>query len=291
MDSITGERIQQACDVYCGFPEDFRFNPVILATSAKHCNLQTLHAPWDNPPVVFCYGHRLKDFSQKLHLLQNPCVLVSHNSDETILDTAAHRALLECPRICVWYAQNICMRHEKLRFLPIGIANAMWHHGALSTLAAAQAVVAHHDHVRDHDVYFYFSIATNREKRAPCKATLERAGFVFGRPQEFGDYLRKLGRHRYAICPDGHGADSHRIWECYALGVIPIVLRSTFTELLAAQYVALVVDDWSEVNVGALRAAHAGYAEKLAALHAEGRLSISQYTDAFKEAAAAHFRK
>lgn len=37
-------------------------------------------------------------------------------------------------------------------------------------------------------------------------------------------YIQELSEHKFALCPPGNGLDSFRIWECLAVGTIPIAL-------------------------------------------------------------------
>lgn len=64
----------------------------------------------------------------------------------------------------------------------------------------------------------------------------------------FTDYIKHLSRFYYCICPEGNGIDSHRIWECYYTNTIPIMLKNTFTELLAEKINCVLLNDWNEIN-------------------------------------------
>ena len=183
------------------------------------------------------------EFIKILPYLQNKFILVSHNSDEMIDEK--YLTILEYPKLIQWYAQNIMIRHPKLELIPIGIANSMWPHGNLTTF---QRVINTRSS-KTKQIYFYFSLKTNQEERSECKLALEKKGLTFENPQpSFELYLRHLSTYKYAICPPGNGVDSHRIWECYYLGVIPIVKRSVFTELLSKQIHCLILDSWSDFN-------------------------------------------
>jgi len=49
---VTGERLQELCDVYCGLPEDFHYNPVISKQITKHMDISHLDALWNNPSLI-----------------------------------------------------------------------------------------------------------------------------------------------------------------------------------------------------------------------------------------------
>jgi hypothetical protein len=239
---ISGERLQNLCDIYCGFQEDFDFNPIIKKQNNKQCDIRKITEVWDNPTYIFCYSHRVKDFMNILHLIKNRFVLVSHNSDENI--TEKYISLLDNDKLIKMFSQNILIKHPKLNFLPIGIANSMWSHGNLHILCD----VMNSDIKKTRDVYFYFSTQTNIEKRNPCKNILEKKGLLFGKSTGYKNYLQDLMSHKYAICPEGNGADSHRIWECIYLGVIPILIKNDFSDNLQ-DYQCIILNNWEDFNI------------------------------------------
>ena len=124
MDFISGEKIQQLCDVFCGNDFHLNRNPIIQSQVEKHCNLDMLDAEYDNPLLVFCYSQCLDTLQEKLHLFKNNFILVSHNEDTNITDK--YISLANSPKIIQWFAQNLMIVHPKVHFLPIGMANSMW---------------------------------------------------------------------------------------------------------------------------------------------------------------------
>lgn len=239
-DIISGERFQELCDAYCGFPEDFCYNPRIQYQTSKHKNIHTITSEWDNPPIIFCYSHRLHDFSSKLDFFKNKFTLLTHNSDENI--TEQYQLLLDHDKIIKMYSQNIMTNHPKLHLLPIGLANSMWPHGNCNTIIN----IINKKKKKEKEVYFFFNIGTNVIKRMECKIALEKKGLVFGSNIDHQSYLEYLAEHKFVICPDGNGIDSHRIWESFYLGVIPILLRNDFTTQLEKLYPCVVLDSWDD---------------------------------------------
>ena len=126
---IKGERLQQLADVYIGYPEDFCYNPLITREPEKTRNIRFINSEYDNPPTIFCYTHCLFAFAKIIKYFKNPFVLITHNSDGIVEDDETTKYLLEQPIIVRWYAQNLTVIHDKLRVLPIGIANDQWPHG------------------------------------------------------------------------------------------------------------------------------------------------------------------
>jgi hypothetical protein len=224
-DIITGERIQETCDVYLGLPEDFKYNPRIFKQYQKCLCFTEIPDVWDNPHKIFCYGDRITFFRKIMHRLQNKCIFVTHNSDKNIINEFLDIA--DNNQIDCWYAQNVMVDHPKIKILPIGIANSMWSHGDTSIIES----VRRKNNVKSSDFYFYFNVRTNRAERSPCQTKIETKGLKFGYPaSNFQDYIDLFSTYKYAISPPGNGVDCHRTWECFYLNVIPILKRSILTE-------------------------------------------------------------
>ena len=236
---ISGEKIQQLCDVFCGTEYDLNRNTIISTQKNKHINIGLLNSEWNNPTLIFCYSCSLSIFLSKLYLFKNKFVLVSHNEDTNITDE--YRILADSKFVIRWYAQNVMMVHPKLHLLPIGIANAMWLHGNPYNFININKE-------KENKIYFYFNISTNTKERQICKNILESKGLQFGSLKSHTDYLNDLSKCKFAICPPGNGIDCHRTWECYYMNVIPILLRSTFTEHLSNILPCILLNNWNDFN-------------------------------------------
>jgi hypothetical protein len=84
--------------------------------------------------------------------------------------------------------------------------------------------------------------------RESCKEILESKGLVFGNNQTHNEYLDNLASHKFAICPEGNGVDCHRTWECYYMGVIPILLENIFTKYLQKHLPCILLKSWDDLN-------------------------------------------
>jgi hypothetical protein len=243
---ITGEQIEELCDVYCGIDEDFRYNPRISTQIAKHKNIQHTPHMWDNPIHIFCYGHRVVDFIKWLPFIQNMFVLVTHNSDENIKES--YSEVLNHSKLICWHAQNALYNHPKLHCIPIGVANSMWPHGDLSMFKTTHDM----NIPKTRDFYFYFNISTNSVERNACREAITQKGLTFGNSVGYNEYLRNLAAYKFAFCPAGNGVDSHRLWECLCLDVIPIIARNEFTVKFAARFPCVLLDKWTDFDHGVL---------------------------------------
>lgn len=246
MNIITGEKIQNLCDIYIGNIEDFEYNPIIKNQSYKHLILSNLLEKFNNPLYIFCYSHRLQELSYKINFFNNDFILVSHNSDIEIIPSDYIFTILNCEKLIKWYGQNICFQNTKLYFLPIGIANTMWPHGNLSLFYNNYFI----DNITkiDNSIYFYFNKNTNI-KREDCYNSLKDK-LTWLNNIEPTENLIRLSKYQFCICPEGNGCDTHRLWECLYLRVVPIVIKSEFTNTLMRENIPLLVlESWDSLNI------------------------------------------
>jgi len=236
---ITGEKIQQNCDLYIGKLSDFHYNPIIGNQVSKHLSIDLINNEFDNPMCIFCYSHIINDLSSKIHFFKNKFILISHNSDGNIEPNNYVKCILNCNNLVKWYAQNLIFEHNKLNLLPIGIANSMWNHGNLSIFNDINLI--NNLHKKSKLIYFNFSINTNIHKRKPCYETLrDNISPV--------QNLYRLKEYQFCICPEGNGVDTHRLWECLYLKVVPIVINTPFTQILKKYNIPLVIlNEWNDL--------------------------------------------
>lgn len=247
---VTGEKIQQLCDIYLGVDGDFNFNPNIGRQTTKHIYLNNINNPINNPYRIFCYSHNINLLSQKIHLFQNNFILVTHNSDGEIRETSEVFTILNCDKMLKWFGQNTCFQHSKLHFLPIGLANSQWPHGNLSLFYDSN--FTNHLYTKSNNIYFNFNINTNRAKRQICYEMLMNKLQWLNNIHPV-ENMKRLSTYKFCICPEGNGVDSHRLWECLNLRVVPIVIKSEFTNILLNQNIPLVVlNNWTDLDLNKL---------------------------------------
>ena len=129
---VTGEKLQEIADIYIASVNKLDSNPRIKYQTEKHLPLSLIDKPFNNPRIIFFYSDEIQKISKIIKYFRNPVILISHNSDQNILETYDTVTILESKNIIKWYSQNICFYHPKLFMLPIGLANSMWPHGNLS---------------------------------------------------------------------------------------------------------------------------------------------------------------
>jgi hypothetical protein len=255
---ICGEKFQFECDTWIGTRRDFDANPRVKFQLHRQMDIDRLNQPWENPPTIFCYSYLIPRLCEKLatNLILRPFVLVTHNSAHTmsVVPEENRRRGIACPiiyllghhKVVRWFSSNVNHDHPKLKPLPLGLANPQHPHGnsvlvsRTASLSLPQTRLA----------YLNFDTTTKPDVRNKCMEVLLAKGFTQQPALPFEDYVRELASHKYCFCPPGHALDTHRLWECLYLGVVPIVLRSTFVELLDRYVIPnmmFIVDKWEDV--------------------------------------------
>jgi hypothetical protein len=239
---VSGEKIQE---LYIGTVEDFLWNPRIMEQPDKHQIIDDIYPGFDNPKIVFVYGHLIDTFSHKIHHFKNAFVLITHNADTNLLNNNTNvMKILESDLLLGWWGQNLCFIHEKIHPVPIGIANSMWEHGNLEALQTCK------NHIRTKQLYVNFNEYTNSDKRKPCLSALSNYGIL---PMvNFKDHIKRLSEYVSCACPPGNGVDTHRLWESLYTGCVPVVIRSPFIETLMYytnnQLPLIILDSWEEYD-------------------------------------------
>jgi hypothetical protein len=98
---------------------------------------------------------------------------------------------------------------------------------------------------------------------ARASEALRNQSFVtIGKRKSFEGYLEDLRRHRFVLCPQGNGLDTHRTWETLLMGSVPVIAHSTLDGLYAGLPVVLV-DDWDVIDEALLQGAWKQYVDRL----------------------------
>ncbi len=244
MNYICGYKIQLLCDKFISSKEHLNSNLYITIQHPKSIIIDYIIEPFDNPKFIYCCTADLLIFKNKLDLFRNPFILVSHNSDVNIIDNDDYKYICNHPKIIKWYTQNLLMEHYKVELLPLGIANPEWEHGNVNLLLQAY----NNSHNKTNNIYFYCNINNNYNKRKECYLKLNFIPKAYLKP--VAEYFNYLATFRFAICPEGNGVDTHRLWECFYLRVVPIVLDNLFIKKVKETYnlPMVILNDWNDLR-------------------------------------------
>lgn len=255
---ITGEKFQYLCDCYIGNGNLFQKNAHIYNDTLYEDKIVPIENIVDNKLLlnsrrIFIYTHSLfrnrknkniiEIFNTELKKKTEEFILVFHNSDDT-LDESIFPLInnTKCVKI---YGQNVNVHDKMIQYLPIGIANQKWKHGNKLLLKN----IINKNIKKQNNIFFNFTINTNRAKRQPCLNALQnKIPFVRAYPNQ-QSYLEALASCKFCIVPDGNGFDSHRLWECLYLNTIPICIKNTFSEIISKEFPIYLINDWNELNI------------------------------------------
>lgn len=255
---ISGERIQAFCDFYIGTYEQIHANPLFredIDKKHKYIDKHLIDFSAHPSPIrsIFCFTNILHShfdaLSAALQTIQSPFHLYFHNSDCGF--HANHKSLFSIiPNLQGIFTQNLETEPtEKLKPLPIGIANSMYAHGNLTTW---EEMLRYPCNKKTGKIYSQFSIDTNVAKRKKCLDIITGKGIATQPSCEYLNYLKLLGTFEFAICPEGNGIDTHRFWECLYLKTVPICLRNNVTEYYSLFFPVVLLDSWEELDVAQL---------------------------------------
>ena len=194
--------------------------------------------------VIFVKTDFIHRFFYQYHpQIQNPYILVTHNSDYTVPRDYAQ--FLDDPKLLCWYGQNVerCS-HPKLHPIPIGVANQYWSHGDVSVLKRAARRSSHKEVL----LYLNFDISTYPSHRQMVYDLFKNKSYCHvasNRP--YYDYLLDMRKSCFVLSPRGNGPDCHRTWEALYMGAIPIVISSELDPLYEGLPV-VIVKDYREVT-------------------------------------------
>lgn len=194
---------------------------------------------------IYTHTMYVRSLLAVLRSFEGICDIISHNGDVNI-DLS-----FKVPK-CVrnWFTQNVDVIDEKIIPLPIGLENSRWFQG----LHKREKMIAKVREPKNYKnlVYVNHNVATNPAKRLkPYEvlygkpwATLERRA----NGDRFDEYLNDIYNHKFVVCPEGNGIDTHRVWETLYMGSIPIVKDCITAELLYSYYPVVIVKDWDEIT-------------------------------------------
>lgn len=199
--------------------------------------------------IIFVYTHLLPYFKRYIApRLNKPFVLITHNSDHGV--TIEDVDLLNHPSLVYWYAQNCEFSHQKLRALPIGLANSQWGEGRLQEVFQAA-----HACKKTKLLYVNFSASTHAGRQSVIDVVSHVPGVTLGESVGFERYVDQMAEHRFCLCPRGNGIDTHRFWEAQYLNTIPIVLKRDWTAAYSNLPI-LLIDAWEDLLTMNLEQAH-----------------------------------
>jgi len=222
-DFVTGERFAEFGDV-AFFKREYVDDYPSVRLHTKHLVFvdepidETIKEVVGSGKVFFIKPDWLDSFIKDfLPLVNHEFVLLTHMSD---LGAGTMEALLTNSKMRRWYGCN--MRPTiKTKSVPLGLENVdMWQRTNVTQLVRART------NRKSKMLYVYFNINSNIRIRTEAVKQLNGNGFKMQKRDEWSEYIDELSRYKFCASPEGNGIDTHRMWECLYLGVIPIVIKT-----------------------------------------------------------------
>ena len=219
---------------------------------------------------IFINSDSIDSFAKKdLYSFKFKFIVFIGNSDFRFGNEVLHRPsmkiLLQHPSILKLYIQNLGFKHEKVSFMPIGMDyHTLWEKpkkngfffriSPLLHEARLKGIISESNtlNARVNLIYCNWHFKLNRGDRLECFQQVDKHLCYFEKNQvdRFENYLQ-ISKYRYVLCPAGLGWDSYRIWETFAIGSIPILKKSEFSENLIF-LPCIIVDNWSDISLDLL---------------------------------------
>jgi hypothetical protein len=225
MEYITGNKFKNFCNYF------FEGADLVLNRKIK-----------DNEIIKILIKTDFIDLFFSKFTFNCPIIIFTHNSDYGI--NLNHIKYLNIPNVISWYAQNIDIFHEKLKSIPIGIANEEWQHGDIAVLES----VRNKDYEKINLIYANFNPNTNFNERNHCINCLKNENIKIAETVNFEKYLSNLSQSYFSISPNGNGIDCHKTWESLYLKTIPIVTKS-INSLQYKELPIIIIDDWNDFYI------------------------------------------
>lgn len=212
----------------------------------------------DNEKIFYCHTHEAFDFF--VNPPKNNFILITHNSDGSVTETPKRfdsGSSNDCDinkinipdNLIKWYGQNIDVVHDKIESIPIGLENSMW----FTNLKKLDKIIkiSEQEKYYKNTLYVCHNINTNPSQRIePYNifkdkkwVTLENG--ING--HNFDNYLHNIHNHKFVLCPEGNGIDTHRTWETLYVGSIPVEKRNKNNRFYEDLPICFV-NEWSEIT-------------------------------------------
>lgn len=167
-------------------------------------------------------------------------VVVSGNSDRDFVNPLNFPSSVE--RV---YLQNLGHKSKRAHLLPIGIEN----------LSLAKAGLPHLYINRAKPRFRKILVGpfgmTHPERKELFELVTDDDSNVTKIQQRITawEYSRLSQQYEFIACPRGNGIDTHRFWESLYRGSVPVVKRSTWTQMIEELGLPIVqVDSWEEIH-------------------------------------------
>ena len=194
--------------------------------------------------IIYTHTMYVDSLFAALSGVNKKLVIISHNGDNHM----GEGSILP-ENLIKWYSQNVNVKNPKIESIPIGLENDRW--SIALRKRERMLVKTYEKHYYKNLVYMNHNIETNPDKRQSPYQLFKNTKWVTTEykrnGQDFDSYIDNVYNHRFMICPEGNGIDTHRTWECLYMGTIPIEIRNINNQFYMDLPI-LFVDGWEQLT-------------------------------------------
>jgi hypothetical protein len=194
--------------------------------------------------VVYTHTIYIKQLFELLKCTKKKIVLITHNGDVNIGNPCS-----KPKNIVRWYTQNLNSICPFVYSIPIGLENNRW----FKKERKKEKMIIKSEQPKQFKnlLYLNYNINTNpMERTAPYNLLCDQS-WVTARKgangSAFDDYLDNIYNHKFVLCPEGNGLDTHRTWETLYMNSIPIEKRNINNQFYKELPICFV-NDWIEIT-------------------------------------------
>ena len=117
---------------------------------------------------------------------------------------------------------NVAYNHQDLIPIPLGVTQLFSKNLLINNFSSIEK------DLKINKLYINMQKNTNRTLRGNLKEYFSKFEWVeIDEPNlTLEDYLTKLRKYKFILCPQGNGIDTHRIWESLYAGSTPVVVKN-----------------------------------------------------------------
>lgn len=235
-DFIVGEKFIDNCDYrYFNAKKDFN----VFKTSLPNPEKEGIF-------TLYTHIHMVPNLFKDIQNYKTKFILVTHNSDHSVDENIYKQ---KPKNIVKWFSQNVCYSDKNLISLPIGLENERW----WVNIKKKEKMISKLKQSKNYKnlLYMNHSVRTNpRERTKPYQLFGNKSWCTSvngSNGNNFDGYIDNIYNHKFVLCPNGNGVDTHRLWETLYLKSIPIVKKSINVDFYDDLPI-LKVDRWEDIN-------------------------------------------
>jgi len=196
--------------------------------------------------IIFCNSFTIDslfDELNKIDTLKN-LKLITHQSDMLI----SHKLFKKKPQcISEWHSINVDNNISEISPLPMGLSNDYFGKTLDKSHYTNEKRINFED--KENKLYVNFEVNTNFSERYKLIKLFQKKPWAVVEDEKLtlNEYVTKLNKYRFILCPWGNGIDTHRLWETFYAGSVPITRRHD-TYIPTKTLPIILIDNYKNIS-------------------------------------------